>query len=179
MTRSRQRKKRINPLDVIMMPIFGCVTAGVGTMLAVAFPVVVLTFIILPIFPSSAHWVESYACDPGGVVEIEEWSEYDHEDQVDESGTEYLCVYEDGSWTESSTEIMVAMILLGILIPGAFAGAIGALLGLLGGLNPNATDKNKKKQPKEAKRAETNDEEVDSTKIETQPPTHDIDSGES
>ena len=76
---------------------------------------------------------------------------------------------------------MVAMILLGILIPGAFAGAIGALLGLLGGLSPNATDKKKKKkkQTKQAKRAETNNEGVDSTKIETQPPTQDIDSGES
>ena len=140
---SHPKKKRINPIDVVMMTIFGAVTTGVGAMVALAAPVAVIVFIVLPIFPSTSQLVESYVCDPGGIIEIEEWKEYDHEDQVYESGTDFLCVYEDGSWTESSTEILFAMIGFGVLVPGALAGVLGAFLGFMGGINP--TKKKEKK----------------------------------
>ena len=162
---SRPKKKRINPIDVVMMTIFGCVTSAVGAIVALAIPVTVVAFILIPLVPSTATWVESYACDPGGVVEIEHWTDYDPIQELDESGTEFLCVYEDGTWTESSTEILVSMILLGILIPGAIAGAFGAFLGLISGLSPNERAKKKKKkktQPNQAKRAATPEEDVES-----------------
>ena len=178
---SGPKKKRINPIDVVMMTIFGAVTTGVGAMVALAVPVAVIVFIVLPIFPSTSQLVESYVCDPGGIIEIEEWREYDHEDQVYESGTDFLCVYEDGTWTESSTEILIAMLLIGILVPGALAGAAGAFLGFLGGISPNEKKKKEKKkkkkqQPKQAKRAETDEEKVNSATIQT--PSKDPDAKE-
>ena len=147
-----------------MMMIIGCVTSAVGTIVALVAPVTVIVFIVLPIFPSSAQLVESYACDPGGVIKIEEWSEYDHEDNVNESGTDFLCVYEDGAWTESSTEIMFAMIGFGLLIPGALAALFGLYTGFLGGISPNERKKKKKKKKKkqvnQTKRAGPDDQDV-------------------
>lgn len=108
MRSARQKKESFNPISVVMTMLFECVTNAVGTIVALVIPVTVIVFIVLPIVPSSAQWVESYACDPGGVIEIEEWSGFDYEDNVDESGTDFLCVYEDGTSSESSTEITIA-----------------------------------------------------------------------
>jgi len=157
-----------------MMMIFGGVTTAVGTIVALIVPVTVIVFIVLPIFPSSAQLVASYACDPGGVIEIEEWSEYDYEDDVNESGTDFLCVYQDGSTSESSTEITIAMVGFGVLIPGILAAIFGLYTGFLSGISPNERKKKQqtKKQLNQAKRAEPTDEAADPT--EEKAPSDDI-----
>ena len=149
---SRNKTPAIDPIKVVMMTLASGITAALGTIVALVVPVTVVVFIVLPIVPSSAHLVESYVCDPGWVMDLESWEEYDPDEQTTEVGTAIVCYSAvDDVWIDVEFEVIVALVAFGVLIPGALAGVFGLFMGLMGGLHPERKKKRKKERTKKGR----------------------------